>query len=68
MSVTSTLSVFILGIFVGVKVFSKLLSWLLNHYHPNNTFAVPHWINDWGIYSKDLAMAKPKISSLKKII
>ena len=36
--VTSTLSVFILGIFVGVKVFSKLLSWLLNHYY-QTTFA-----------------------------
>ncbi len=36
--VTSILSVFILGIFVGVKVFAKLLSWLLNHY-PQRSFA-----------------------------
>ena len=36
--VTSTLGVFILGIFMGIKVFSKLLSWLLNHYH-QTTFA-----------------------------
>ncbi len=36
--VTSILSVFILGIFLGVKVFAKLLSWLLNHY-PQRSFA-----------------------------
>ena len=36
--VTSTLSIFILGIFLGIKVFSKLLSWLLN-YHYETTFA-----------------------------
>jgi putative membrane protein len=36
--VTSTLSIFILGILLGIKVFSKLLSWLLN-YHHETTFA-----------------------------
>ena len=36
--VTSILSVFILGIFTGIKVFSRLLSWLLSRY-PERTFA-----------------------------
>jgi putative membrane protein len=36
--VTSILSVFVLGIFTGVKVFSRLLSWLLSRY-PDRTFA-----------------------------
>lgn len=36
---TSILGVFILGILVGIKVFAKLLSWLLNHY-PQRSIAV----------------------------
>lgn len=36
--VTAVLGVFILGIFVGIKIFSKLLSWLLNLY-PERSFA-----------------------------
>jgi putative membrane protein len=35
----SILGVFILGILVGVKVFAKFLSWLLNHY-PQRSIAV----------------------------
>ena len=31
--VVSILSVFILGIFVGIKVFTRLLSWFLSRYH-----------------------------------
>ena len=31
--VTSILSVFILGIFIGIKVFTRLLSWLLRRFH-----------------------------------
>ena len=37
--VTAVLGVFILGVFVGIKIFSKLLSWLLNLY-PERSFAV----------------------------
>ena len=36
---TSILGVFILGILVGIKVFAKFLSWLLNHY-PQRSIAV----------------------------
>ena len=36
--VTAVLGVFILGIFMGIKIFSKLLSWLLNLY-PERSFA-----------------------------
>lgn len=36
---TSILGVFILGILFGIKVFAKLLSWLLNHY-PQRSIAV----------------------------
>ncbi len=35
----SILGVFILGILVGIKVFAKFLSWLLNHY-PQRSIAV----------------------------
>jgi len=37
--VTSVLGVFILGILVGIKVFAKFLSWLLNRY-PKKSIAV----------------------------
>ena len=38
-SVLAVLSIFMLGLLVGIKVFAKFLTWLLKLY-PNNTFAV----------------------------
>ncbi|MFL2597509.1 MAG: DUF368 domain-containing protein [Flavobacteriaceae bacterium] len=46
--VVSILSVFILGIFVGIKVFTRLLSWFLSRYH-EETFFLFNWLNDWGL-------------------
>lgn len=38
-SVSAVLSIFILGLLVGIKVFAKFLTWLLKLY-PNNTIAI----------------------------
>ena len=38
-SVSAVLSVFILGLLVGIKVFAKFLTWLLKFY-PNKTIAI----------------------------